>query len=82
MIRKKLIYIVVVFLCFISFNVATLQDWDVPLIGPQKIEAGVPGCTFAFIYCLNVNRFRIEAGCRYLGGWQLITCQPCWAPCS
>ena len=82
MIRRKLVSIVVVLLCFVSLNVASLQDWDVPLIGTEEVNAGVPGCTYALVVCIWPGRYRIEIGCRYLGGDYAIGCDNCYGMCQ
>ena len=82
MIRKKLISIVVVFLCLVSFNVASLRDWEVPFIGTEEVKAGVPGCTYAIVVCIWPGKLRVEIGCRYLGGSYAIGCNNCYGMCQ
>lgn len=78
---NKMAKLGILILFFVSLNFSALQDWDVPLIGTQTVEAGVPGCEWAIVACWDSSGFSVDVGCLYTGTWLGINCQPCYSAC-
>lgn len=79
---KKALKLGVLILFFVSLNFSASQDWDVPLIGVQEADAGVPGCSNTVVWCVRGGKIiSVEVGCLWVANYSGAYCNGCFMPC-
>ena len=79
---KKVIKLGMLILFFVSLNFSALQDWDVPVIGVQEVDAGVPGCINTVVWCVRGGKIiSVAVGCLWVANYSGANCNGCSMAC-